>query len=67
METEQLLRLVRAQAKCLGSQRIFFSDEVDDIARAEEICQGCPVLKQCKQLTEHYKVVGVTQAGRYWK
>jgi WhiB family transcriptional regulator, redox-sensing transcriptional regulator len=43
-----------AQAICKGMTRIFFADpslkgskQLLQIARAKEICKGCPVMKEC--------------------
>lgn len=42
----------RRLARCRDSGalfRLFFSDQLDEIARAREICQECPVIEPCLQ------------------
>ena len=45
-------RVDRQRASCGGSGAsvaLFFSDQLDAIARAKEICRGCPELDPCLQ------------------
>ena len=51
-EQDERHRVDRSQARCGGegaSIALFFSDRLDAIARAKEICRGCSQLEPCRQ------------------
>jgi len=52
-EATDLSAVVRERAACANEEGtlvdLFFSEQLDDIARAKAICQTCPVIEPCLQ------------------
>lgn len=52
-EAIDLSAVVRERAACASEEGalvdLFFSEQLDDIARAKTICQTCPVMDPCLQ------------------
>lgn len=57
--------------KCLDHQNLYFSYEPEDLARARDLCAGCPVFRQCVRWgLAHYEEIpygtmfGLTETQR---